>query len=269
MTAAWLRSLARRTDLIFARHDGEVSAHADWLCVRTRSNPDYHWGNLLIFAAPPTVADVRVWPARFADCFGDDARVRHRLFSWEGRASAEALAAFAAAGYRLEHGEVLCATRLLPPRWPRPDLEIRPLAGEAEWEAAIQLQLRCRHPMFTLAQTEPFKRRQFETYRALAAAGRGAWFGAFAGGRLVGDLGLFCETGLGRYQNVGTDPDFRRQGVCAQLVSTAGRLALAQWGVEQLVIEAEADSAAGRIYRALGFGLVETNQSLSWWEGMP
>lgn len=264
----WLFSLARRTDLLFTSFEGEIRDAGDYLTIRTPANPTYHWGNFLIFARPPVAGDAERWPELFRQTFADQPAVTHRLFNWQGEADATALEPFLAQGYVLDQALVLSARQLIPPAHLRPDLEIRPLADEAEWEAAIQLQLRCRDDRFGLAAYEPFKRRQFETYRRMADAGRGAWFGAFAQGRLVGDLGLFHDNQLGRYQNVGTDPDFRRQGICANLVWCAGRYALETWGLDQLVMEADAGYHAARIYQNLGFAPVETNQSLSWWPGI-
>ncbi len=52
------------------------------------------------------------------------------------------------------------------------------------------------------------------SYRQMFEAGMASWFGAFMDGQLVGDLGVFCEGIVGRYQNVGTHPEYRRQGIC-------------------------------------------------------
>ena len=57
-----------------------------------------------------------------------------------------------------------------------------------------------------------FKKSQMRQYRKMSDAGKGYWFGAYLGGNLVGDLGVFCEAEVGRYQSVGTHPGYRRQG---------------------------------------------------------
>ena len=50
-------------------------------------------------------------------------------------------------------------------------------------------------------------------------------FGAFFEGNMVGNLGVFYEQELARYQSIGTNPDFRRRGICGTLVYKAGQIA--------------------------------------------
>ena len=60
-------------------------------------------------------------------------------------------------------------------------------------------------------------------------------------------------SGIARYQNVETQPEFRRRGLATQLVYEAGVQALDQLGARTLVIVADPDDEAIRIYRAAGF----------------
>lgn len=46
----------------------------------------------------------------------------------------------------------------------------------------------------------------------------------------------------------------------------AGSLALAEYPIDQLVMEADPGYHAARIYESVGFSSVETNYSLSWWK---
>ena len=260
-----LRSLARRTDLIFARFEGEVTDHGDYISVKTRSNPGYHWGNYLIFAAPPGPGDQERWQTIFRSEFDFYPTLRHMVFCWEGgEAEPGQLQPFLDRGFSLDRALVLTAAQVRPPARRREDLLIRPLESEKDWEQAIALQILCRDQRFEAGGYEAFKRRQFATYRAMVAQGLGHWFGAFAGTELVGDLGIFHQAGLGRFQNVGTHPGFRRQGICGNLVYATARYALETWKLEQLVMEADADYHAAGIYESLGFRPVESNYSLSW-----
>lgn len=100
----------------------------------------------------------------------------------------------------------------------------------------------------------------------MSEAGLGNWFGAFIGEQLVGDLGIFHENGIGRYQNVGTHPNFRKQGICGTLVYQSGLIALRDYKIQYLVMEADPDYHAARIYESVGFKRNEENYALSWWK---
>ncbi len=106
---------------------------------------------------------------------------------------------------------------------------------------------------------EPFIRARYAARRAISGAGHGVWFGAFRDGDLLAQLGIFSDgSGLARYQDVGTHPDARRQGLAAALVREAGRYAIDQLGARTLVIIADPDEAAIRVYRAAGFAERQT-----------
>ena len=95
--------------------------------------------------------------------------------------------------------------------------------------------------------------------RALVDRGHGRWYGAFLADRLVSSLGLFTASeGLARFQDVKTHPDARGRGLAGSLVHTASRWALDELGARTLVMVADPDYLAIRIYRAVGFTDSET-----------
>ena len=69
----------------------------------------------------------------------------------------------------------------------------------------------------------------------------------------LGTLKAYNNELLARFQTVETHPDHRRQGIGAAVVHAAGRHALDVLGTAQLVIVAETEADAIRIYRRLGF----------------
>ena len=109
-----------------------------------------------------------------------------------------------------------------------------------------------------LADEQEFDARKLAARRQLTETGRAAWFGAFAAGRLVAQLGLVpAGNGLARYQDVETHPEFRRQGLAGTLVWQAGGYGLAERGAARLVIVADPDYHAFRLYESLGFRRAE------------
>lgn len=110
-----------------------------------------------------------------------------------------------------------------------------------------------------------FKERQMARYRGMVRAGLGHWFGAFLEGRLVADLGVFRDGELGRFQSVGTHPNFRRRGICGTLVYRAASYAYEAMGIRTLVMVADEHYHAARIYESVGFRPTEKQRGLGWW----
>jgi ribosomal protein S18 acetylase RimI-like enzyme len=89
--------------------------------------------------------------------------------------------------------------------------------------------------------------------------GHGAWFGAFVDGRLLSGMGLFrASEGLARFQNVETRPEARGRGLAGTLVHHVSRYGFDELGARTLVMVADPDYLAIRIYRSVGFAETES-----------
>jgi GNAT superfamily N-acetyltransferase len=249
-----IRSLAWRTDLIFPRFEGLVEDRGGYRVVRTPDNPGFYWGNFLLFAHPPTADSLPEWTRIFEREIRAVQPAPHLAFGWDSPTGEPgAVEPFRAAGFILGENAVLTATDLLPPPHPHRAVRVRPLATDAEWAQALENQVACRAAEFSVDEYRPFKARQMARYRRMADAGLGAWFGAFAGERLVAGLGVFADGALARFQMVATHPEFRRQGICGTMVHESARYPRTVLGAETLVMTADEHDHAGRIYESLGF----------------
>lgn len=251
-----LRSLGYRTDLIFARFHGQVSDIGEAVCISHPASPTFYFGNLLVFRNPPRAGDRPRWEALFARHVGTPPTVRHRLFGWDVPASGEAeLQDFLDAGYVREDNVVMSAPRLHRPPRLNETAEYRPLRdSDADWSQAVDNQVAAREDGYAEAGYRAFKESQFRGYRAMCRAGQGVWYGAFVGGELVADLGVFSDgAGVLRYQSVATHPRYRRRGLCASLTFFAGTHARMHFAAEQLVIVADNHAGAKRVYASVGF----------------
>jgi GNAT superfamily N-acetyltransferase len=253
-----IRSLGYQTDLFFPEFDGVIVDRGHYLVVRTPHNPGYYWGNFLLFSEPPSEADHERWIALFQREIGVPPEISHQAFGWDSREPGSwELESFLEDGFELSHTHVLTATQLHAPRKPSLPVDIGPLRSREDWEIAIENQVASRDPESTEAGYRLFRQRQMARYRAMAVQGLGAWYGAFARGRLVADLGIFKRGEVGRYQAVETHPDFRRRGIASNLVFQAAELAKRDFGIRTLVIVADADSPAEGMYRSIGFAFQE------------
>ena len=117
-------------------------------------------------------------------------------------------------------------------------------AGESESEAQYRL----------------FRERQMRRCEAMRRAGMGDGFGVFARAddgseTLVADCGLFRAPGesFGRFQHVVTHPRWRRRGLCSALIHAVCLHGFETMGLATLVIVADPDDAAIRVYESIGF----------------
>ncbi|WP_374350470.1 GNAT family N-acetyltransferase [Chitinimonas sp.] len=245
------QSLAYHSNLIFHHADGEVADCGDYLRIRTPSNPRFWWGNFLLFGQPPAAGDLPRWDELFqAEIAAQQPLSQHRAFGWLGARGDTA--ALEAAGYEvIEALQLVCDQPVLPDN-AHAGVDIRPLADEAEWLAATELQILARDAVHSEASFRPFKEAQMLRYRLLSEAGGGFGYGAWLDGALVANLGVFANDELARYQNVATHPDYRRRGIAARIVYEAGCHMLATFGPRRLVIVAD-KIGPQTLYRSVGF----------------
>jgi len=229
----------------------------DHLVIETPRNPTFYWGNFILVG--DDFANHQRWLAVFAREFP---RAAHIAIGLDGAAQSDALVAgYLAAGLGLELVRVLTATALAVPK-SAPGVVCRPLAGDRDWEQALDL--RYESDADASAEHRLFLRRQVEQERELTRTGDAAWFGAFVDGRMRAGVGIVSDgQGLARFQNVETDPAFRRRGLARALITAAGRHAFAALRARTLVIRADPDYHAIDLYRSLGFADAGTEIELS------
>jgi len=252
-----VRSLGFRTDLALLTASGSVvEDRGTHLVVRTPANPSYFWGNFLLLAEPPALGGEREVVGAFRTEFPAAEHVAIGIDTAD--LDDDSRAAFEAAGLTIDVASVLTATDLRLDR--EVEADIRPLVSDEDWEGRAQLDL-AQHTGTSENTHLAFARARNDQEKALVAEGRGQRFGAFVDGALVSTAAVFrTEEGVARFQTVDTHPDHRRQGLGAAVVHAAGRHALDGLGVRTLVIVADTDGEAVRVYRRLGF--VESERQL-------
>ena len=250
-----VRSLGYRTDLaILALEGSQVTDRGDHLVIRTPGNPDYWWGNFLLLRdlKPDSGGG---WLSRFTAEFPDAQHIALGLDETDAGAGNPG----ELAGTTMERNAVMTATSVHAPPQPNTDAVFRPLEGDADWQQSFELAA-------AVHAGEPggdagFLTARVAAKRALAEAAHGAWFGAFLDGTLVSQLGLVTgKSGLARYQSVETHPAARRRGLAGTLVWQAGATAL-DGDASTLVMVADPEDAAIRVYRSVGFTVTEPQLS--------
>lgn len=254
-------SLGYRTDLMVRVLEGsEVVDHFGYVTVRTPANPDFWWGNFLLLPARAAQGEAGQWLSLFTAEFPAAAHVALGL-DITGDTGTD-LADFVAAGLDVQRETVLTAPALGGPPHPNRAALFRQLARDEDWRQSARLQALC-DAEDGLPASQAYTEARNAARRRLAEAGQGAWFGAFVDGELVSQLGVFSgRSRIARYQDVGTHPGARRQGLAATLVCHAARYAIDDLGAKTLVIVADPREPAIRVYCSVGFADRETQVSM-------
>lgn len=257
------------TDIDKLPSDRVVQRRDGFLVVRTPSNPQFWWGNLLVFDDPPGAGDRARWEQLFDAEFGDEPRIEHRTFGWDrvdGQIG-DARSEFLAAGYDLEDtiGLVAAPDQVRP--HPRENREVTvraldpaPGTDRELWAQVVELQVASRDDDHPAPEDEyrDFVRQRMDELRVFFREGRGAWYVALAGEDTVaGSCGVVVTGERGRFHAVDTAAAHRRKGICSRLVVEAAHRSAERYGAARLVIAAAADYHALGLYESLGFQRAE------------
>jgi ribosomal protein S18 acetylase RimI-like enzyme len=245
-------SLGFRTDLALLKRAGAtVEDRGDHIVVISPDNPSFYWGNFLLLDHVPGADRVEEWLERFEAAFP---AAGHRALGFDvTRATVDDASAFAEHGLQVEISTVMTATRVRPPAHPNREATCRAFESESDWSQSVELQISCHDSGDSPAHRE-FVTRRAMSNRALVADGHGQWFGAFGDGVLLAQMGLVSAgPGLARFQSVETHPDHRRRGLAGTLAHHVSGYGFDELGAQTLVLVADPDYHAIRIYRAIGF----------------
>lgn len=243
-----IRSLGLATDLELATTRGQVIDRDGYLVVVTRDDPTYYLGNLLVLPAAPQVGEVAYWTRKFASELGGDPAIRHVALRWDGiHGDTGAADELSAAGFTVEVLQVMTARELAVAAC---DYEVTPLEPH-HLMAAAELE-------YAIGDRHDDSFRRFLHLRAawkqrLLESGQATFWGAFDKLTLVGSLGLVQLETRARYQDVQTAVAYRGKGIARALLRTAAQASSAS----ELVIVAEPNSQAARVYEQIGFTTVE------------
>lgn len=253
-----ITSLGVRTDLALLRLGGStVEDRGDHLVIRSPHNPTFWWGNFLLLPGPPPAEQTDHWIAAFAATFPD---AEHVAIGVDGvdLTPADAVG-FTERGLTVETSAVMTATRVHEPPRPNRTAEYRALASDDDWAQLVDLRMASMDEAHEPEGYRAFTLAKVATIRALVEGGHGGWFGAYEDGRLQSGMGLFrADDGRARFQNVETRPEARGRGLAGTLVHHVSRYGFDVLGARTLVMVADPDYLAIRIYRSVGFAETES-----------
>lgn len=251
-----LRSLTMQSELLTLSGISQLTPKDGYVIQATPTEPNYWMGNQLIVQRDDFGFNKLL--AHFEQHFPI---AKHRTFVWDIPDMSQGIipAEFVANGFRHDSVDALVLNGPLREA-PIPDgIVIRPIEAATDWDAALELQC-------DIAIEEGYDQTGYRTYlrgrndsrRIQIGKGLGQWFGAFEGDLLVAQMGMFHDAAVARYQSVETRESHRRRGICGALLRHCALWALGRSPQAKVVIVAEMNSDAGRLYRSMGFAHTET-----------
>ncbi|MFG1483479.1 GNAT family N-acetyltransferase [Halobacteriovorax sp. HFRX-2_2] len=262
-----IKSLGYRTDFIFNRLDGAVEDRGDYIVAKTASNPNYFWGNLLLYKEVPKAGDFKEWIKSLRREFNDP-RIYHMTFAWDSPDGFEGdISEFIENGFELEKRIVLKTSSVVKPPKFNESVDVKVVDLDVVMNKVVDIQLSCANTEYLSLETlKEFYIKSIKQFAKIAKEGHGKWFGAFLDGDLVGSLGLFTDGDVARFQIVSTHKDFQRRGICSSLVYKSALYAFENMGAKTLVMVADEDYHAAKIYESVGFKPNQYQIGLCWWD---
>lgn len=249
-------TLGWQSDAVAMAGLSQVTDRGDHIVLCTPDEPNFWWANAVIAKGALRVARMQ---AHFAAAFPDAA---HVSLGWD-RAVDAPLDEGAPPGFAWDPCDVMVWSGGRD-RPTAPDgVTLRPLNGTNDWQQSMDLQgIIGREAGYDSPDHPAYLRGRSAARQRQIAAGQGAWFGAFSGPDLVAQLGVLHDGHLARFQDVETNPNWRRRGIASGLIGHAlGWIAgLGLSGPR--VIVADQDDGPGRLYQRLGFRVVDRQITL-------
>ncbi len=261
------RSLGIQTNLIFHRFSGVVLERETYVVVKTPSRPGYFWGNFILMHQPPSVGDFSKWIDIFETEIGPRTQTGFMTFTWDDPNGIEGdLTEFRNFGFKLKKSVILTAKNVHQPPSFNEELVVRPLKTDQDWEHYVDIHF---DPDWEYGSPEG-QRHFLETealeLRKMVDAGMGVRFGAFLGKKPIAELGIYWDQHIARFNNVGTHRDYRRRGACGSLVYLASQEILRNRPETTLVMEADPEYHAAKIYESVGFQATQKMCELEWYD---
>jgi len=258
-----MNNLGFSTDLIFLEDTREIVEQTEYTAFRSPNNPTYYFGNFLLLPQAPKNSEKQYWENHFDQAFSNIDGIGHYTFIWH--TAPTNISTYLAANYEYCHCLVLSAQvqDLCLPKHLNRQVQLQAFSTTTHWQQWIDLGVEERPKAHDEKAYRRFMERSAAQYQQLYKGGQGNFYGAFDNGELVASAGLFYGNNVGRFQRVLTKTSHRKQGICKTLLAHMCKLGFAQ--ASTLVMLAESDYHALKIYQKLGFVHKQDQFSLCWW----
>ena len=243
--------LATQSEVLVLASIASYRRFEGYTIVEVPTRRDFWYGHALILDREPAPEDRAAWIARHAEHFrGIDVR-RHTIV-WEVVGERERGPELGPNVRGEIQRSIVFARRM--PYGTTVDARVRPLASDADWDAAAALS--ALEDAEASPEMRDFGHWRFGIVRSDAANGRMRMWGIWDGDELAAFAGIYASPTLARFTTPVTRAAYRGRGLFRALCATAVDATLRTYPQATVVICASAGDAPERIYRRLGFEAV-------------
>jgi GNAT superfamily N-acetyltransferase len=249
-----------------------VEATEQVLVYKTKTRPDYWFGNYIVFSSPVTSESLPEIRRQWQKEFSQEAGILWQIFEWEipfDRELPDVTKVARAFNAEIDIRIVRTASRgkfqLQQSRAElAADTELIKVKNEVQYENALKIALADHEATPQSGATSDFIQWRLEQRRQSANLGNGNWWLLMHQEVPVASCGLFFDQDglMGRFREVTTHPKWRGRGFATKLSGMLAQKFLEQGQVQELIIVSEPDSIADRIYNKLGFKAVSCQIAL-------
>lgn len=253
-----IKSLGLLSDKMFFDFDQNFKESSEYFALSTPENPDFFWGNYLMFKSELEEGSFIKWPFLFDNEFSKDSRILHKTFSWAGKYDKQELEKFVQNNYDFSETIVLVAeAKDLKCPYKNKDIVCSIVDLDSDWKELVDFQIET-NTDFNPDHYAQFINKRMNKYKSYVMNNHGNWYIAKINDRIVADLGLFWSGTLARFQNIKTHENYRKKGISQTLIN----FAVDNSKKDFFVIEAEEDGPAINMYKRVGFVVKEIIYSL-------
>ncbi|BBH51874.1 GNAT family N-acetyltransferase [Fluviispira sanaruensis] len=246
-------ALGLKTDLMFFDFSKNKIEKEDYFVLKTPHNPEFFWGNYLLFKKPPCQGDFEKWTESFQKEFAQIKDINHMTFSWEEIGNEVEIDKFKDADFDFNETIVLMANKdNIHCKYLNPEIVCRRIVTDEDWDNILEFQLNT---------NERIPEKKFKTYiikkmkdfRTFSESGLGFWYAAYINNNIISDLGLYWNSEIARYRDIKTQKEYRKKGISQTLIAFAAH----DSKQNKFVIQTEEGGMAINMYKSIGFAFKE------------
>lgn len=251
-----INSLGLKTNLHLNSMSSEITYKKNYIVIKTPSRPDFIWGNYIIITNLPKQNQYHQLTSIFKHEITTDS-IDFISIAFDINLTNDInINDFVEKGFNVFVTKILIATKVFIPKAMNREIIVKEFE-EKNWEDYIDIHYEDDWHYGNKDEQIEFLRKEADAFKKLVFSGRAKRYGAFIKDKIIADVGVFWENGIARFNNVSTHRDKRRIGACSTLIYIVSSELLQNKEIKTLVMEADEEYHAAKIYESIGFHPLE------------